>query len=92
MSFEDLQAQERRAFEEFCAEAAIPRDRAHLVDGNPARVIPRLAKKLNAGIVVMGALSRSGLGRVFIGNTAERILGALPCDVLVIKPQALTHA
>ena len=34
----------------------------------------------------MGALSRSGLQRVFIGNTAERILGSLACDVLVVKP------
>ena len=35
----------------------------------------------------MGALSRSGLMRMLIGNTAERILGSLDCDVLVIKPQ-----
>jgi len=34
----------------------------------------------------MGALARSGLKRVFIGNTAERVLSALPCDVLVVKP------
>jgi universal stress protein E len=34
----------------------------------------------------MGAVSRSGLKRVFIGNTAERVLDALPCDVLVVKP------
>ena len=65
----------------------VPRTRAHLVEGNPVAQIPRLARKLGAGIVVMGALSRSGLERVFIGNTAERILGALACDVLVVKPQ-----
>ena len=34
----------------------------------------------------MGAVSRSGLKRVFIGNTAERVLDDLPCDVLVVKP------
>jgi hypothetical protein len=34
----------------------------------------------------MGAVSRSGLKRVFIGNTAERALNELPCDVLVVKP------
>jgi hypothetical protein len=37
-------------------------------------------------MVVMGAMSRSGLKRVFIGNTAERVLNDLPCDVLVVKP------
>jgi len=35
---------------------------------------------------VMGAISRSGLKGVFIGNTAERILDELSCDILVIKP------
>jgi universal stress protein E len=34
----------------------------------------------------MGAVSRSGLKRVFIGNTAERVLDELACDVLVVKP------
>ena len=34
----------------------------------------------------MGAISRSGLKRLVIGDTAERILDALSCDVLVIKP------
>lgn len=86
--YDDLVEQERQVFEAFRESVGVPRTRAHLVEGNPVKVIPRLAKKLNAGIVVMGALSRSGLERVFIGNTAERVLGALPCDVLVVKPQA----
>ena len=34
----------------------------------------------------MLSVSRSGLKRVFIGTTAERVLDALPCDVLVVKP------
>jgi hypothetical protein len=34
----------------------------------------------------MGAISRSGLKRLLIGNTAERILDDLRCDVLVVKP------
>jgi universal stress protein E len=89
LSYEDLQEQERQAFETFRANAAVPRTRAHLVEGNPVREIPRLADKLGAAIVVMGALSRSGLERVFIGNTAERVLGSLNCDVLVVKPEKI---
>lgn len=92
LTFQELTDQERAAFDEFRAANHIPRTRAHLAEGNPAAQIPRLARKLGAGIVVMGALSRSGLQRVFIGNTAERILGALECDVLVVKPQSFaTH-
>jgi universal stress protein E len=86
LSYQELQEQERRAFEEFRAGAGVMRTRSHLVEGNPAVMIPRKARELGAGIVVMGAVSRSGLQRVFIGNTAERVLEALPCDVLVVKP------
>jgi universal stress protein family protein len=37
-------------------------------------------------LVVMGAISRSGLKRLFIGNTAESLLDQLLCDVLIVKP------
>ena len=87
LTFDDLLGQERAAFEAFRRNMRVPRTRAHLVEGNPAKQIPRLAHALGADLVVMGALSRSGLQRVFIGNTAERVLGALKCDVLVVKPE-----
>jgi universal stress protein E len=64
----------------------IPAENALIVRGDPARQLPRLAKKRRAGVVVMGAVSRRGLKRVFVGNTAERVLDKLPCDVLVVKP------
>jgi universal stress protein E len=88
LTFKELQDQERQAFEDFRARAGVPRTRAHLVNDNPAVAIVSLARELNADIVAMGALSRSGLARVFIGNTAERVLDDLPCDVLVVKPVA----
>ena len=37
-------------------------------------------------MVVMGAISRPGYKRLLIGNTAERILDDLTCDIMVIKP------
>jgi universal stress protein E len=51
-------------------------------------VLPRVARETHAGVVVMGAVSRTGLKKLFIGNTAERVLADLPCDVLVVKPGA----
>jgi universal stress protein E len=65
----------------------IPSARRHMVGRHPIDAIPELAAKLGSAIVVMGAVSRSGLKRVFIGNTAERMLDAITCDVLVIKPR-----
>ena len=57
-----------------------------VVEGVPRETLPAMARALKASIVVMGAVSRSGLKRLLIGNTAEAVLDALPCDVLILKP------
>jgi len=64
----------------------IARSAKHLVGEHPINAVPRLARRIGCDIVVMGAISRSGLKRIFIGNTAERMLDSLECDVLVVKP------
>lgn len=86
LALEDLRALGEEEFSRLMRRADMAARRGHLVDGDPARVIPRVAKDLHARIVVMGAVSRSGLQRLFIGNTAERVLGKLSCDVLIVKP------
>lgn len=57
----------------------------HVEVGGPAEVLPRLAGALRADIMAMGAISRSGLQRAFIGSTAEDVLERLPCDALIVK-------
>lgn len=64
----------------------IPHSRRYLMAGHPIDAIAQAARNSRSAIVVMGAISRSGLKRIFIGNTAERILDELSCDVLVVKP------
>jgi universal stress protein E len=82
----------RTGLERVLRRVSIPRARQHLVGRHPIDAIPALARELGSAIVVMGAISRSGLKRVFIGNTAERILDALTCDVLVVKPRRFANA
>ena len=48
--------------------------------------LPALIEEVDAAVVVMGAISRSAIDRAFVGNTAERLLDELVCDVLVVKP------
>jgi universal stress protein E len=88
LTYDDLRRQHREFFDRFMADSDVPQKRRHVVAGEPAKVIPRAAVDTHAGIVVMGAVSRTGLKRLFIGNTAERVLTDLPCDVLVVKPGA----
>jgi universal stress protein E len=66
--------------------ARIKGTRVHLLAGDPDALLPATARRLRAGVMVMGAMSRRGLKRLFIGNSAERLLDDLHCDVLVVKP------
>lgn len=76
----------RRQFGAANRKYKIPPRNAHLRLGDPAIVLASLAKSLRAQMLVMGAISRSAMGRIFIGNTAEKVLDSLPCDVLIVKP------
>ncbi len=58
----------------------------HVEKGLPEEVIPDLSEHLQAGIVVLGTIGRTGLSAAFLGNTAEQVIDHLRCDLLVIKP------
>jgi len=64
----------------------VKRSHSHLVEGRANEVIPRIAKRERCSIVAMGVVSRSGLKRFFIGNTAEFVMDAVTADILVVKP------
>ena len=84
-------ARARAAFEGCLQSTGIPTARRHLVEDRPMLAIPQVARLTRSSMVVMGAISRSGLKAAFIGNTAERVLDDLPCDLLVVKPQRFTN-
>jgi universal stress protein E len=76
------------AFRQLMAVHSLPESRAHLKVGAPARDILAEVRELDAGLVVMGAVSRGRLDRWFVGNTAEAVLDKLACNVWVEKPRA----
>jgi universal stress protein E len=66
----------------------IERSRAHVHLGKPGDVIPGLAKKIGADLVIVGNIGRRGLSGMTVGNTAEKILGDIWSDVLVLVREA----
>jgi universal stress protein E len=56
----------------------------HIKMGEPAKVIRSQAKELNVSLVVVGNSARSGLSAALHGNTVEKMLDKLRCDVLSI--------
>jgi len=58
----------------------------HLLRGLARKEIPALTKRIEADLVVMGTVSRTGTPGFIVGNTAETILNQIDCSVLAIKP------
>jgi universal stress protein E len=83
---DELRKQHRNAVGDLLREAGMEAVDSRVEDGDIREVLTALLTELKADLVVMGAVSRSGLQRLALGSTAERVLDFLPCDVLVVKP------
>ncbi len=57
-------------------------DKIHIKLGKPEKLIVEYAKKLEVSLVVIGNSTRSGLSAALHGNTAEKVLDKLECDIL----------
>jgi len=88
----------RQGLDRLLASLSVAETRPHLVLGPPKEVILQLASREGIELIVMGTVARTGIPGLLIGNTAERILDGVECDVLAIKPAGfvtpvtLTHA
>lgn len=58
----------------------------HLIKGEARREIPLLARKIDADLLVIGTVARTGIPGLIIGSTAESVLRQVHCSVLAIKP------
>lgn len=53
--------------------------------GNPYEEIVNAAKEIGVDLIVIGSHGYTGLGRLLLGSTADRVLQYAPCPVLVVK-------
>lgn len=76
-----------RRVDQLLEQHQLNRDHANVVVGEPADEIVSFVTDNDVDLLVMGAVARSALGRLLIGNTAERVLDAVDCDLLIVKPK-----
>ena len=74
------------AITHLCNTWSLSRDQIHMAVGPAHKVIPSVASKLKADMVVIGTSGKTGLKARVIGNTAEKVLTHLRTDLLAIKP------
>jgi len=71
--------------EQLCSSYDIGEKNVHIKQGEAHRVVPSIANKIKADIVVAGTVNKKGISK-FLGSTAEEMLGKLYTDIYVIKP------
>lgn len=84
---EELQKHHQNKMRELGRRFDIPVKQQHVAQGLPEQVIPDFSEKLDAELVVIGTIGRTGLTAALLGNTAEHVLERLNCDVLALKPE-----
>ena len=57
----------------------------HLRRGDPASSLVDVAVEERARLIVVGASSRTGAGRLLPGTIAEAVSRDAPCDVLLVR-------
>lgn len=85
---EDVRRAARQVLDDVLAtsEVDVPESHIHFEQGFPGAAISRIAGEIDADLIVMGTLARTGVTGLLMGNTAERILRDVNCSVLTLKP------
>jgi universal stress protein E len=86
-SQQEIEAEAMRQLEEFLKPLETAgRIHFHVTQGVAWKEIGRMAQQLNADLIAMGTVGRSGVMGVLLGNTAEKVLDTCDCSILTVKP------
>lgn len=81
-----LVARAKQSVEDLATRYGVDPEACEVKAGRPEDIIPAIERRDGADLLVMGAVSRSVDAHPVIGNTAERVIDRVVCDLLVVKP------
>lgn len=81
---EQLQNQAKEQLRKAGASLNIPESRQHVILGQPATEIHRIAEDAGCDLIVIGSHGRHGLA-LLLGSTANGVLHGAGCDVLAVR-------
>ncbi|WP_250462511.1 universal stress protein [Microbulbifer litoralis] len=84
---EQLQTQAQEQLAKCAGKLDIPAERQHVVLGQPATELHRLAEEQESDLIVIGSHGRHGLA-LLLGSTANGVLHGAGCDVLAVRVTA----
>ncbi|MFT6925979.1 MAG: universal stress protein E [Psychromonas sp.] len=87
INYEDgLKKFHQKTLNEYAQTLKLPEQQIHLAQGLPEDVISEVAEQIDAELVILGTVGRSGLSATLLGHTAEQVIDNLNCDLLALKP------
>jgi len=81
----NLGDEEKRELEQLTVPDGNVRAERRLEHGDPVTETLRVAREINADLIVMGSHGRTGLSRLLMGSVAEQVVRRSTCPVLVVK-------
>jgi universal stress protein E len=87
-SQQEIDAEAKRQLEAFLQPLSTSDSRiqSHVIHGVAWKEIGLMAQQLNADLIAIGTVGRSGIQGVLLGNTAEKVLDTCECSILAVKP------
>ncbi|MDB6035082.1 MAG: uspa protein [Verrucomicrobiales bacterium] len=76
---------ELKALLEAFAEERLIHGRQLVRTGKPYEEIIETARETKSEVIVLGSHGYTGIRRVYLGSTAERVVRHAPCHVLVVR-------
>jgi nucleotide-binding universal stress UspA family protein len=88
--FEQLTAEGQAVFEAIrgLQEARTVRLNTRLERGAVVETVAKIAREIQADVIVVGSHRQTWLGRLLGGSVAESIMRVAPCAVLAVPPEA----
>jgi len=84
--FLEIQKEHKTAVNEFVQSVAKINGKVVVAEGlEPEETLPEMVQSTRSELLVMGSVGRKGIKAAMIGNTAEKILDEIECEVLVLK-------
>ncbi|PCK09441.1 MAG: universal stress protein [Alteromonadaceae bacterium] len=70
---------------QLATQTGLPADRIHVEQGFTGDAVSKVAKELQADLVVLGSLGQNGMIKSRRGNTAARVIAALSQDIMIVN-------
>jgi universal stress protein E len=69
-----------------CEATGVTRERTHVLCGPAEESLPPFAREEDYDVLVLGALSHRPAGTALVGTLTSKLLDALDCDFVLVKP------